>query len=200
MDPDSLVLVPIGNEPAAPVIAEEVDLPGISANAGENGPRPVRRPTNPGMLAPKNGRAEEVGLQPAGQAMFAGGADEPIGDQDERPVGERHTLGLTERRVEDGPQPAIPGRSTATRLISPILTLKPYVIALRAKKRASSGGLLGADGSEFGGFPLLFGGDCAPRSRRWFNASQNERGDSLLATLRLRRIPQNRPLRHNAAL
>ena len=27
--------------------------------------------------------------------MFAGGADEPIGDQDERPVGERHTLGLT---------------------------------------------------------------------------------------------------------
>ncbi len=33
------------------------DLPGISANAGENGPRPVRRPTNPGMLAPKNGRA-----------------------------------------------------------------------------------------------------------------------------------------------
>ena len=34
-----------------------LDLPGISANAGENGPRPVRRPTNPGMLAPKNGRA-----------------------------------------------------------------------------------------------------------------------------------------------
>ncbi|MGO8900265.1 MAG: DUF5615 family PIN-like protein [Isosphaeraceae bacterium] len=36
------------------------DLPGISANAGENGPRPVRRPTNPGMLAPKNGRAKKV--------------------------------------------------------------------------------------------------------------------------------------------
>ncbi len=34
------------------------DLPGISANAGENGPRPVRRPRNPGMLAPKNGRAD----------------------------------------------------------------------------------------------------------------------------------------------
>ena len=71
VDPDSLVLVPIGNEPAAPAIAEEVSL------------------------------------QPAGQAMFAGGADEPIGDQDERPVGERHTLGLTERRVEDGPQPEL---------------------------------------------------------------------------------------------
>src|SRR5208337_3066549 len=38
------------------------DLPGISANAGENGPRPVRRPTNPGMLAPKNGRAVTNGL------------------------------------------------------------------------------------------------------------------------------------------
>jgi len=38
---------------------EKGDLPGISANAGENGPRPVRRPTNPGMLAPKNGRAEK---------------------------------------------------------------------------------------------------------------------------------------------
>src|SRR5271157_2115208 len=71
VDPDSLVLVPIGNEPAAP------------------------------------GIAEEVSLQPAGQAIFAGGADEPIGDQDERPVGERHTLGLTERRVEDGPQPEL---------------------------------------------------------------------------------------------
>ncbi len=42
-----------------PVYEAEIagDLPGISANAGENGPRPVRRPTNPGMLAPKNGRA-----------------------------------------------------------------------------------------------------------------------------------------------
>jgi hypothetical protein len=40
-----------------------VDLPGISANAGENGPRPVRRPRNPGMLAPKNGRAVLVNSQ-----------------------------------------------------------------------------------------------------------------------------------------
>jgi hypothetical protein len=31
-------------------------LPGISANAEENGPRPVRRPTNTGMPAPKTGR------------------------------------------------------------------------------------------------------------------------------------------------
>ena len=71
VDPDSLVLVPVGHEPAAPAIAEE------------------------------------VGLQPAGQAMFAGGPDESIGDQDERPIGERHALSLTERRVEDGPQPEL---------------------------------------------------------------------------------------------
>ena len=33
-------------------------LPGISANAGENGPRPVSRPVNPGTPAPQTGRAE----------------------------------------------------------------------------------------------------------------------------------------------
>ena len=43
-----------------------LDLPGISANAGENGPRPVRRPTNPGMLAPKNGRATILRSGPSG--------------------------------------------------------------------------------------------------------------------------------------
>jgi hypothetical protein len=32
-------------------------LPGISANAGENVPRPVSRPVNPGIPAPKTGRA-----------------------------------------------------------------------------------------------------------------------------------------------
>src|SRR5271157_2558192 len=41
-------------------VEPKTDLPGISANAGENGPRPVRRPTNPGMLAPKNGRATKT--------------------------------------------------------------------------------------------------------------------------------------------
>jgi hypothetical protein len=49
----SIRWVYIGDRPFANI----EDLPGISANAGENGPRPVRRPTNPGMLAPKNGRA-----------------------------------------------------------------------------------------------------------------------------------------------
>ena len=71
VDPDSVVLVPVGHEPAALAIAEE------------------------------------IGLQPAGQAMFAGGVDEAIGDQDERPVGERYSFGLAQCRVEDGPQPKL---------------------------------------------------------------------------------------------
>ena len=71
MDPDSLVLVPVWHEPAAPAIAEE------------------------------------VGFQPAGQAVFAGRPDESIGDEHKRPIGERHALSLTEHRVEDGPQPEL---------------------------------------------------------------------------------------------
>ena len=47
-----------------------MDLPGISANAGENGPRPVRRPTNPGMLAPKNGRAGKMAVSLAFNCGF----------------------------------------------------------------------------------------------------------------------------------
>ncbi len=53
--------------------ADTVDLPGISANAGENGPRPVRRPTNPGMLAPKNGRADTV----LSRASYYPGEEDP---------------------------------------------------------------------------------------------------------------------------
>ena len=71
MDPDPLVLVPVGHESPAPAIADE------------------------------------VGLQPAGQAVFAGGPGEAIGDQDERPVREWHALGLAQRRVEDGPEPEL---------------------------------------------------------------------------------------------
>ena len=40
---------------------DELVLPGISANTGENGPLPVSRPANSEMPAPKTGRADELG-------------------------------------------------------------------------------------------------------------------------------------------
>jgi hypothetical protein len=58
--PLGVVAVTIASNSALGSNQLRVDLPGISANAGENGPRPVRRPRNPGMLAPKNGRALRV--------------------------------------------------------------------------------------------------------------------------------------------
>src|SRR5512142_2835045 len=48
--------------------------------------------------------ADEVGLEPAGQSMFAGGSDEPIGHEHEHAVGERDTFGLPEVLAEDGPE------------------------------------------------------------------------------------------------
>ena len=51
--------------------------------------------------------ADEIGLQPAGQAVFAGGTDQAIGDQHERPVGERHALGLAQSCIEDSPEPEL---------------------------------------------------------------------------------------------
>src|SRR4029077_2528226 len=60
-----------------------------------------------GHESPALAIADEIGLQPAGQAVFAGGPGETIGDQDEGPVGERHAFGLAQRRVEDGPEPEL---------------------------------------------------------------------------------------------
>ncbi len=48
--------------------------------------------------------ADEVGLQPAGQAVFAGGMDQAIGDQNKDPVGKRHAFGVAQCGVQDGPQ------------------------------------------------------------------------------------------------
>ena len=47
---------------------------------------------------------DEIGLQPTGQAMFTGRMDQAIGDQYERTIGERHSFGFAQRRIEDGPQ------------------------------------------------------------------------------------------------
>ncbi len=51
--------------------------------------------------------ADEIGLQPAGQAVFAGGTDQAIRDQHERPVSKRRALGLAQSRIEDGPEPEL---------------------------------------------------------------------------------------------
>jgi hypothetical protein len=48
--------------------------------------------------------ANEVGLQPAGEPLFAGGTDQPIGDEHKRSVGERDVLGSPQAPVEDAPE------------------------------------------------------------------------------------------------
>src|SRR5512142_3085959 len=48
--------------------------------------------------------ADEVGLEPAGEPVFTGGCDEPVGDEHEGAVGERDALGSPEVLVEDVPE------------------------------------------------------------------------------------------------
>ena len=48
--------------------------------------------------------ADEVGLEPAGQAMLAGRGDESVGDEHEGAVGEGNAFGLPEVLVEDRPE------------------------------------------------------------------------------------------------
>ena len=48
--------------------------------------------------------ADEVGLEPTGQAMLTGRGDEPVGDQREGAVGEGDAPGFAEVLVEDVPE------------------------------------------------------------------------------------------------
>jgi len=48
--------------------------------------------------------ADEVGLEPSGEAVFAGRSDEPIGDKHEGAVGERDGFGASEVFVEEIPE------------------------------------------------------------------------------------------------
>ncbi len=48
--------------------------------------------------------ADEVGLEPAGQTVLAGGGDEPVGDEHESAVRERDSFGSPQVFVEDGPE------------------------------------------------------------------------------------------------
>jgi hypothetical protein len=66
--------------------------------------RTRRRVCRLGDEAPASAIADEVGLEPAGQPVFAGGSDESIGDEDKGPVGEGDAFGLAEGFVKDGPE------------------------------------------------------------------------------------------------
>ena len=57
-----------------------------------------------GMIASARAIADEVGFQPTGQSVFAGGMDQPIGDEHKRSVSERYTLGSPQASVEDLPE------------------------------------------------------------------------------------------------
>ena len=59
---------------------------------------PVRHEAAPHAIA------DEVGLQPTGQSVFAGGTDQPIGDEHKRSVGERYIFGSPQTSVEDVPE------------------------------------------------------------------------------------------------
>jgi hypothetical protein len=48
--------------------------------------------------------ADEVGLEPAGEAVLTGRGDEPIGDEHEGAVGERDVFSPAEFLIEDGPE------------------------------------------------------------------------------------------------
>ena len=66
--------------------------------------------TDPPALVPMGDEAsaltiaDEVGFEPAGQAMLAGRSDESIGDEHERTVSERDAIGPSEVLVKDGPE------------------------------------------------------------------------------------------------
>jgi hypothetical protein len=55
-------------------------------------PHPIAL-TPVGYEAASRAIADEVGLEPTGQTMFAFGTDQSIGDEHERSVSERYTLG-----------------------------------------------------------------------------------------------------------
>src|SRR4051812_28480159 len=73
-----------------------VELPGVDADSAALVPV--------GNEASALAIADEVGLEPAGQAVLAGRGDEPVGNEHEGAVGERYAFGMAEVLVEDGPE------------------------------------------------------------------------------------------------
>jgi hypothetical protein len=73
-----------------------VQLPGMDADPSAGVPM--------GDEAPALAIADEVGLEPAGEPVFAGRSDESIGDKDEGTVGEGDAFGFAEGVIEDRPE------------------------------------------------------------------------------------------------
>src|SRR5262245_29869947 len=100
-------------EVAEPVVERHFDLvlgrveliegavPGVEL-AGMDADPPALVPV--GEEASPLAVADEVGLEPAGEAMLTGGGDEPVGDEHKGAVGERDTFGPPEFLIEDGPE------------------------------------------------------------------------------------------------
>src|SRR5262249_45751415 len=79
----------------------ESPVPGFQLpemNADPVVPMPV------GQKAAASTVADEVSLQPTGQAMFAGGSNQAIGDQYKRSVDERDCFGFAQMGFENRPQ------------------------------------------------------------------------------------------------
>src|SRR5512135_3543883 len=56
--------------------------------------------------------ADEVGLEPGGEPVLAGGRDEPVGDEHEGAIGERDAFGTPEVLVEDLPETQLAEQGT----------------------------------------------------------------------------------------
>ena len=76
-------------------------VPGVEL-AGMNADPPALVPV--GDEASALAVTDEVGFEPAGEAVLAGGGDEPVGDEHEGAVGERDAVGAAKVLVEDGPE------------------------------------------------------------------------------------------------
>jgi len=79
--------------------------------------------------------------------VFASGAGEAIGDQDERPVGERHALGLSQGRVEDGPEPELVEQSADSQNWPPSRGIENIEIVFPRRPRV---GIVAEQASQLG--------------------------------------------------
>jgi hypothetical protein len=56
--------------------------------------------------------ADKIGFEPTGEPVLTGGCDQPVGHEDEGPVGEGDAFGSAEVLVEDRPEPQLVEQGT----------------------------------------------------------------------------------------